>query len=89
MNSATRHVPTKSIKELDDISFSSALLNSSKESDEYDVIWACASLLHVKEKDLQDVMERLKRLLKPEGILYASFKEGMAKESKMAGFSMI
>lgn len=43
---------------------------------EYDGIWACASLLHVKEADLLDVMKRLKRLLKPEGILYASFKEG-------------
>jgi len=43
---------------------------------EFDGIWACASLLHVNGKDLPDVMKRLKRLLKPEGILYASFKEG-------------
>ncbi len=42
----------------------------------YDGIWACASLLHINGKDLPDVMNRLKRLLKPGGILYASFKEG-------------
>ena len=42
----------------------------------YDGIWACASLLHVNGEELPDVMSRLERLLKPEGILYASFKEG-------------
>lgn len=43
---------------------------------EYDGIWACASLLHVKKEHLPGVLERLHRLLKPEGILYASFKSG-------------
>ena len=44
--------------------------------DTYDGIWACASLLHVKPGDLPDVLMRLHKLLKPEGILYASFKYG-------------
>lgn len=43
---------------------------------EYDGIWACASLLHVNGIDLPRVMESLKRLLKPNGIIYVSFKEG-------------
>ena len=43
---------------------------------EYDGIWACASLLHVEASDLPDVMERLNQLLKPDGVIYFSFKEG-------------
>ena len=53
---------------------------------EYDGIWACASLLHVKAENLPDVMMRLKRLLKPEGILYASFKEGSTERVKEGRF---
>jgi SAM-dependent methyltransferase len=42
----------------------------------FDGIWACASLLHVPASELPDVMARLRRALKPGGILYASFKYG-------------
>lgn len=42
----------------------------------FDGIWACASLLHVSEKELPDVLGRLSRALKPGGALYASFKRG-------------
>jgi len=49
---------------------------------EYDGIWACASLLHVKPADLPDVLQRLHRLLKTEGILYVSFKYGSAEREK-------
>ena len=42
----------------------------------YNGIWACAALLHVKKEQLPVVLERLRRLLKPEGVLYASFKSG-------------
>ena len=52
----------------------------------YDGIWASASLLHVKKDDLPDVMDRLKRLLKPNGILYASFKEGTSERFKGGRF---
>jgi cyclopropane fatty-acyl-phospholipid synthase-like methyltransferase len=44
--------------------------------DEFDGIWACASLLHVSRKDLPDVFKRLERALKKGGVLYASFKLG-------------
>ncbi len=45
-------------------------------SPQYDGIWACASLLHVPEADLSDTIRRLVGALKPEGILYVSFKYG-------------
>ena len=50
--------------------------------EEYEGIWACASLLHVARTDLPDVLRRLQRLLKPSGILYASFKYGTGDRVK-------
>jgi SAM-dependent methyltransferase len=44
--------------------------------EQFDGIWACASLLHVPSTELADVMQRLCNALKPDGILYASFKYG-------------
>lgn len=55
-------------------------------NEEYDGIWACASLLHVKGEDLPDVMTRLQKMLKPNGILYASFKEGNFEREKGGRF---
>ncbi len=43
--------------------------------DQFDGIWASASLLHVPRTELNDVFIRLHRALKRGGILYASFKE--------------
>ncbi len=45
-------------------------------SEAWDGIWACASLLHVAWAELPDVFRRLECALKPEGILYTSFKAG-------------
>jgi SAM-dependent methyltransferase len=42
----------------------------------YDGIWACASLLHVPEGELPDVLARLARALKAGGALFMSFKRG-------------
>ncbi|MCH5345008.1 MAG: class I SAM-dependent methyltransferase [Acetatifactor sp.] len=42
----------------------------------FDGIWACASLLHVSKEKIPNVLHKLKRALKDEGILYASFKYG-------------
>ena len=52
----------------------------------YDGIWACASLLHVAADDLEDVIHRLKKLLKPNGVLYASWKEGSGERVKDGRF---
>jgi len=42
----------------------------------FDGIWACASLLHVPQAELPDVLHRLARALKSSGILFASFTYG-------------
>lgn len=43
----------------------------------FDGIWACASLLHLPSRVLSDVLDRLRRALKPRGVLYCSFKYGV------------
>ena len=43
---------------------------------EFDAVWACASLLHVKKADMTKVMQKVSDALKPGGVLYASFKYG-------------
>jgi SAM-dependent methyltransferase len=43
---------------------------------EFDAIWACASLLHVKKTDMPNVLAKVSAALKPGGVLYASFKYG-------------
>jgi 2-polyprenyl-3-methyl-5-hydroxy-6-metoxy-1,4-benzoquinol methylase len=44
--------------------------------EQFDGVWACASLLHVPLNELDDVLSRLVASLRPGGILYVSFKEG-------------
>ncbi len=44
--------------------------------DEFDGIWACASLLHVSYEKLPGVMKKMIRALRFGGVLYASFKYG-------------
>lgn len=46
---------------------------------EFDGIWACASLLHVPQKEMNAVISNLRRALKPNGIIYASFKYGIGE----------
>ncbi|WP_428944269.1 class I SAM-dependent methyltransferase [Pantoea sp. FN060301] len=48
----------------------------------YDGIWCCASLLHVPENALPEVMTRLARALKPGGVWYLSFKYGRGEREK-------
>ena len=42
----------------------------------FDGIWACASLLHVPSVELPQVIEKLAKALKKDGVMYASFKYG-------------
>lgn len=48
-------------------------------ADQFNGIWACASLLHVTMEAMSDVIDRLHRSLKAYGILYASFKKGIGE----------
>lgn len=42
----------------------------------FDGIWACASLLHVPERDMDRIMGKVVQALVPEGVLYLSFRYG-------------
>jgi SAM-dependent methyltransferase len=42
----------------------------------YDGIWACASLIHLDDKRLNEALQHLQHALKPGGYLYMSFKDG-------------
>jgi 2-polyprenyl-3-methyl-5-hydroxy-6-metoxy-1,4-benzoquinol methylase len=53
--------------------------------DEYDGIWACASLLHVPKRDVPDVLNRFTQALKPGGVLYISLKEGQGERTEEDG----
>ena len=44
--------------------------------DQYDGIWACSSILHLPLDELSDVMCKMAIALKPNGIIYTSFKYG-------------
>lgn len=45
-------------------------------SDYFDGIWACASFLHIPKKDSRKTLDEFYRVLKPNGLLYLSVKEG-------------
>lgn len=52
------------------------------ESDQYDGVWACASLLHCERDKLLDVLHRIHRALRCTGICYMSFKYGTTDRVK-------
>lgn len=56
-----------------------------KDPETYDGIWACASLLHVKNSDLPDAFHRLISSLKPGGVLYTCFKMGRGEVEEQDG----
>ena len=45
-------------------------------TDAYDGIWACASLLHLPENELEEVLRKVGIALKMGGVLYTGFKYG-------------
>ncbi|MDB5099392.1 MAG: Methyltransferase type 11 [Cyanobacteria bacterium RYN_339] len=53
---------------------------------EFDGAWASASLLHVPRSEIDDVLARLWRALRPGGILYASFKHGEGERFRNGRF---
>ncbi|MDO7213230.1 class I SAM-dependent DNA methyltransferase [Acinetobacter nosocomialis] len=48
----------------------------------YDGVWACASLLHCERSGLAEVVGNLINALKPNGVLYMSFKYGDSDREK-------
>jgi SAM-dependent methyltransferase len=49
---------------------------------EFEGVWACASMLHVPKTDMPTTLGKLINSLKEEGILYASFKYGASEDMR-------
>ena len=46
------------------------------ETEKYDGIWACSSILHLDKRALKDVLKKMVIALRANGIVYTSFKYG-------------
>lgn len=58
------------------ISVKHKLFEELEEVEEYDGIWACASILHMERDKLPEVFTKMINALKADGIIYMSFKYG-------------
>ncbi len=47
-----------------------------KEESKYDGIWACSSILHVEREKLPDILRKMIKALKEDGVIYTSFLVG-------------
>lgn len=52
------------------------LFQDLNESDAYDGIWACSSILHLPKPELLAVLGKMCKALKTSGVIYTSFKYG-------------
>src|SRR5262249_6605564 len=57
-----------------------------KSIEEFDGIWACASLLHVAQTQMDEVLFCLSRSLKVGGVIYVSFKHGQCESERSGRF---
>lgn len=46
---------------------------------QFNAVWACATLLHLSDAELEDSFAKLNDLLHEEGVIYMSFKEGLGE----------
>ena len=53
--------------------------NTKLPGNKYGGIWACASILNIKKEDALEALSEFKRILKPEGTLFISVKEGIGE----------
>lgn len=56
--------------------------NDLTEENTYDGIWACSSILHVEKEDLPNILNKMIKSLKNEGVIYTAFKKGNGYEIK-------
>ena len=54
--------------------------------EEFDGVWACASLLHAERENLSGILIKVNNALKPNGILYMSFKYGKTSGERNGRF---
>ena len=66
------------IKNIKNQGFNATLMSVTEMNykNQFDAIWACASLLHIKRNELEQVILKCIHALKKEGIMYCSFKYG-------------
>jgi hypothetical protein len=55
-------------------------------NEEFDGVWACASLLHVRQQNLTEILRRIMRAIKIGGLFYCSFKYGVAERLEAGRF---
>ena len=53
---------------------------------EFDGIWACASLIHLKEDQIKEILRKFSRAVVTDGVIYISFKIGTGEEFKKGRF---
>lgn len=61
------------------------------EENTYDAIWACSSIVHVEKEKLPNILNKMIKALKTDGVIYVSFKKGKnyeIKEEKYYNFLM-
>lgn len=54
-------------------------------ADEFDAVWASASLVHLHRAELSVILNSIYRALKPNGYFYTSFKEGVSQGNDEQG----
>lgn len=54
--------------------------------EEFDGVWACASLLHMSKDELPAIISKVKKALKPKGVLFTCFKYGNEEHVKNGRF---
>jgi len=59
------------------------LRNLSFAPNTFNGIWACASLLHLRHKEVLPVLSTMYQLLKPDGIIFISVKVGSGEHEKI------
>lgn len=67
---------TQLAKQLTGLPIQHKLLSQMNVHEEFDGIWASASLLHIPKAELPLILKKLKNALKPKGIWYMSFRYG-------------
>lgn len=70
---AKKYAPKADFKVMD-------ILSLKFKKDFFDGVWASASLLHLKKKDIPKALKQIKKVLKLSGIFYINLKEGKGEE---------
>lgn len=63
-----------------------SLFQTYQPAEKFDGIWACASLLHLQEKDIISVIRKMSDALKVNGVFYMSFKYGIGAEMRLGRY---